>query len=74
MSTHTGPAVFHPHAASMDLPGIRNVTSFELPFHWLRAGAQDMAKAWPLSLFYGVVFALLGWCTPRRTNRTWPWR
>lgn len=59
MSTHTEPIVFHPRAASMNLPGIRKV-SFDRPFHWLRAGAQDLALAWPLSLFYGVVFALLG--------------
>jgi len=60
MSTHTEHPVFHPQAARMNLPAIRSVT-FEQPFHWLRAGMQDMAKAWPLSLFYGVVFALLGY-------------
>lgn len=60
MSTHTEPAVFHPRAADMKLPGIRRV-SFDQPFHWLRAGAQDMIKAWPLSLFYGIAFALLGY-------------
>ncbi|MGE5320891.1 MAG: DUF2189 domain-containing protein [Hyphomicrobiaceae bacterium] len=60
MSTHTGPAVFHPHAASMNLPGIRSVT-LGRPFHWLRDGASDLINAWPLSLFYGVVFALLGY-------------
>jgi len=60
MSTHTQPAVFHPQAARMNLPGIRRV-SFDRPFHWLREGANDLVKAWPLSLFYGVVFALLGY-------------
>lgn len=60
MSTHTGHHVFHPQAAQMDIPGIRSVT-FEQPFQWLRAGANDLAKAWPLSLFYGVAFALLGY-------------
>lgn len=60
MSTHTEHPVFHPHAASMNLPGIRSV-SFDQPFHWLREGAKDLIKAWPLSLFYGVVFALLGY-------------
>lgn len=60
MSTHTEHPVFHPQAARMNLPGIRSVT-FDQPFHWLRAGAQDMVKAWPLSLFYGIVFALLGY-------------
>jgi len=63
MSTH---AVHHPQAAHMALPGIRQV-SFQQTLQWLRAGAQDMAKAWPLSLLYGIVFALLGlwfgaWC------------
>ena len=60
MSTHTEPAVFHPRASEMNLPGIRKV-DFAQPFHWLRAGAQDLARAWPLSLFYGVIFALLGY-------------
>jgi uncharacterized membrane protein len=57
MSTHS---VYHPHAAEMALPGIRQV-SFQQTAQWLRAGMQDLVKAWPLSLFYGVVFALLGY-------------
>lgn len=57
MSTNV---VFHPHAAQMNLPGIREVT-VDQPFHWLRAGASDLIKAWPLSLFYGAVYALLGY-------------
>ncbi|MGA9164703.1 MAG: DUF2189 domain-containing protein, partial [Thiobacillus sp.] len=57
MSTH---AVTHPQAAHMALPGIRQV-SFQDTLHWLRAGAQDMAQARSLSLFYGFVFALLGY-------------
>jgi len=60
MSTHTERAVFHPQAARMNLPAIRSVT-VDQPFRWLRNGARDMARAWPLSLFYGVVFALLGY-------------
>ena len=60
MSTHTEHPVFHPQAARMDLPGIRSVT-FDQPLHWLRDGATDMVKAWPLSLFYGIVYALLGY-------------
>lgn len=60
MSTHTGPAVFHPQAARMNLPGIRSVTA-DQPFRWLREGAADLARAWPLSLFYGIVFAVLGY-------------
>jgi uncharacterized membrane protein len=60
MSTHTEHAVFHPQAARMNLPGIRQVTA-DQPFHWLREGARDFAKAWRSSLFYGVVFAVLGY-------------
>ena len=60
MSTHTQHTVFHPRAARMDLPGIRRVT-LDQPFHWLRDGARDMVRAWPLSLFYGIVFAILGY-------------
>jgi len=60
MSTHTEHTVFHPQAARMNLPGIRSVTP-DQPFHWLREGARDMVRAWPLSLFYGIVFALLGY-------------
>ncbi|MDO9221536.1 MAG: DUF2189 domain-containing protein [Thiobacillus sp.] len=67
MSTHTEHSIFHPHAASMDLPGIRSVT-FEQPLHWLRGGAQDLIKSWPLSLFYGVVFALLGYVMMQATE------
>lgn len=60
MSMQNEQAVFHPKAARMDLPGIRAVT-FDQPWRWLRAGARDMAKAWPISLFYGIVFAALGY-------------
>jgi uncharacterized membrane protein len=44
----------------MDLPGIRRV-GFDQPFQWLRAGARDLSRVWPLSLFYGAVFALFGY-------------
>ncbi len=60
MNTHAEHAVFHPQAARMNLPGIRSVTA-DQPFRWLREGAADMLKAWQVSLFYGVVFALLGY-------------
>lgn len=56
----TDTAVFHPQAARMNVPGIRKV-ALDRPFLWLGAGAQDMLMAWPLSLFYGAVFALLGY-------------
>lgn len=60
MSTHAESNVFRPKTPHMDLPGIRRV-SFDQPFLWLRAGARDLARAWPLSLFYGIVFAALGY-------------
>jgi uncharacterized membrane protein len=60
MNTHSEPLVFHPQAAQMDLPGIRQV-SVRQPLQWLQAGARDMLKAWPISLFYGVAFALIGY-------------
>ena len=60
MITHTGP-VFHPHAADMNLPGIRSVTSFGMPLQWLREGAEDFGKAWPLSMFYGIIVAAVGY-------------
>lgn len=53
------PLVFHPRAAHMALPGIRRI-GFEHLLRWLWAGAHDLRQAWPLSLVYGVVFALLG--------------
>lgn len=59
MHTHLTP-VFHPHAAHMALPGIRRV-GFEHPLRWLWVGAQDLRRAWPLSLVYGVAFAVLGY-------------
>lgn len=60
MSMPSSHAVFHPQAASMHLPGIRGLT-VDQPFRWLRKGARDMLQTWPLSLFYGVVFAALGY-------------
>jgi uncharacterized membrane protein len=60
MSTHTEPAFFRPEVARMNLPGIRRISSSQ-PLRWLLAGFQDLLKAWPLSLTYGVVFALLGY-------------
>lgn len=58
MNSHT--VVFHPHAARMALPGIRAV-SFGEPLRWLAAGAADFRHAWPLSLPYGIGFALFGY-------------
>lgn len=44
----------------MDLPGIRAVT-LDQPWQWLKRGGHDFRLAWRSSLFYGVVFALLGY-------------
>ena len=60
MSTHTEPAFSRLDAARMNLPGIRKISSSQ-PLHWLQAGFRDLLKSWPLSLTYGVVFALLGY-------------
>lgn len=60
METPTRSAVFHPRAAHMDLPGIRRI-AWTRPFTWLRLGAWDLARAWPVSLLYGVVFAALAY-------------
>lgn len=60
MTTHTEHAVFHPQAARMILPGIRT-TTLDQPFRWLMDGAHDMRLAWRSSLFYGIVFAVLGY-------------
>jgi uncharacterized membrane protein len=57
MNSH---AIYHPQAAKMALPGIRQVSAQDT-LQWLRAGMLDLLKAWPLSLLYGVVFALLGY-------------
>lgn len=52
--------VFPSSTARMQLPGLRRISSAH-PFGWLRAGASDLAHAWPLSLAYGAAFAVLGY-------------
>jgi len=42
------------------LPGVRKVTPSE-PFRWLAKGWDDFRHAWKSSIFYGAVFALMGW-------------
>jgi uncharacterized membrane protein len=42
------------------LPGVRKVAPSE-PFRSLAKGWDDFRHAWKSSIFYGVVFALMGW-------------
>ena len=41
-------------------PGVRKVTA-AAPFTWLAKGWADFRHCWKASVFYGVVFALMGW-------------
>ncbi|MCU0934163.1 MAG: DUF2189 domain-containing protein [Thiobacillaceae bacterium] len=50
---------FKPEVSGMSLPTLRRVDALR-PLVWLRLGWRDLVRAWPLSLGYGVVFALLG--------------
>lgn len=49
-----------PHTKHIALPSIRRVRA-QQPFVWLRAGWGDFLRNWPLSLTYGVLFAVLGY-------------
>lgn len=48
-----------PHVPGMDIPAIQRVRVAR-PFHWLRQGGRDFIRTWPISLSYGVIFAVLG--------------
>lgn len=48
-----------PHVSGMDIPAIRQVRAVR-PLHWLRQGGHDFRRTWPISLSYGVIFAVLG--------------
>lgn len=58
------PSTPNAHVASgrppSPFPSIRPI-GFLQPFDWLRAGWHDFARAPAVSLFYGVVFAMMGW-------------
>jgi uncharacterized membrane protein len=41
-------------------PNIRKVSATE-PFRWLAKGWDDFRHAWRASIFYGAVFAAMGW-------------
>ncbi|MBI5461350.1 MAG: DUF2189 domain-containing protein [Gammaproteobacteria bacterium] len=51
--------IFRPHSRHMEYPGIR-IVPIDSPLCWLRDGATDLRRSWPISLGYGVVFAGLG--------------
>lgn len=48
-----------PRVSGMDIPSIRRVAA-AAPIGWLRLGWRDLRRSWPVSLSYGVLFALLG--------------
>ena len=52
--------IFRPNSRHMHYPGIRRVT-FDSPWAWLREGLADLRRCWPISLAYGLVFAVLGY-------------
>lgn len=52
--------IFRPHSRHMQYPGIR-IVSFGSPLTWLREGLADLRRCWPISLAYGLVFAILGY-------------
>ena len=45
---------------SLTSPRVRRITS-EAPWHWLEAGWRDMLKTPLASLFYGLVFVIMGY-------------
>lgn len=52
----------HVHAGpgGYEVPGVRSITAGR-PFAWLAAGLRDLRAAPGPSLFYGIVFALVGY-------------
>ena len=42
------------------IPEVRKVAATE-PFRWLARGWDDFRHAWKASIFYGIVFAAMGW-------------
>jgi uncharacterized membrane protein len=55
-----GTVTIKPRTKHIELPSIRRVQALK-PFTWLRAGWGDFLHNWPLSLTYGVLFAVLGY-------------
>lgn len=49
-----------PQETSASIAGVRRV-DVSRPLVWLRLGWHDLKRGWPVSLAYGVAFALLGW-------------
>ena len=61
--------IFRPPVRHMELPGIRLVSPGQ-PFIWLRDGLFDLRRAWPVSLAFGALFAVLGYLL---INFAWSW-
>lgn len=49
-----------PHTQHIQLPAINRVETGR-PLSWLKAGWGDFTHSWPVSLAYGVLFAVLGY-------------
>jgi len=45
---------------ALDFPAVRRVDG-GAPWRWLRAGAADLRRSGPASLFYGCCYAVVGW-------------
>lgn len=58
-ATPGGPPAAAPEQAST-FPAVRKVAVTE-PFRWLAKGWDDFRHTWRASIFYGIVFAAMGW-------------
>src|SRR5512134_2426504 len=59
--------LFHSWTRAVETHHVRSV-SFSAPLNWLAAGAQDLWRAAPVSLAYGVAFAAFGFAA---TSLAW---
>jgi uncharacterized membrane protein len=59
--------LFHRWTPAVEPPGVRNIP-LSAPLQWLSAGARDLRRAAPMSLAYGVAFAVFGFVV---TSLTW---
>lgn len=59
--------LFHSWTRAVETPHVRSV-SLSAPLNWIAAGAQDLWRAAPVSLAYGVAFAAFGFAA---TSLAW---
>lgn len=60
MSDSDGAGVGHDSGRVAPPPEVRKVSA-GAPFHWLACGWDDFRASWKASIFYGTVFAVMGW-------------